>query len=49
MAAQLTPLSASVTRILSLSGFPSELKTRDIQVRASHFVGSNVFDTYDVK
>ncbi|KAF8579870.1 hypothetical protein K439DRAFT_1637523 [Ramaria rubella] len=31
MAAQLTPLSASVTRILSLSGFPSELKTRDIQ------------------
>lgn len=31
MAAQLTPLSASVTRILALSGFPSELKTRDIQ------------------
>lgn len=32
MAAPLSPLSASVTRILSLSGFPSELKTRDIQV-----------------
>ncbi|KIJ32824.1 hypothetical protein M422DRAFT_213665 [Sphaerobolus stellatus SS14] len=31
MAAQLSPLSASVTRILALSGFPSELKTRDIQ------------------
>jgi len=31
MASQLAPLSASVTRILSLSGFPSELKTRDIQ------------------
>jgi len=31
MAAQLALLSASVTRILSLSGFPSELKTRDIQ------------------
>ncbi|KAF8517288.1 hypothetical protein BU17DRAFT_50093 [Hysterangium stoloniferum] len=31
MASQLAPLSASVTRILALSGFPSELKTRDIQ------------------
>jgi len=30
MATQLSPLSASVTRILSLTGFPPELKTRDI-------------------
>ena len=30
-AAQLAPLSASVTRILSLTGFPKELKTKDIQ------------------
>jgi len=31
MAASLTQLSACVTRILSLTGFPKELKTRDIQ------------------
>ena len=31
MASSLTQLSACVTRILSLNGFPKELKTRDIQ------------------
>jgi hypothetical protein len=31
MAASLSGLSASVTRILSLTGFPKELKTKDIQ------------------
>ena len=31
MAASLSALSASVTRILSLTGFPKELKTKDIQ------------------
>ena len=31
MASSLTQLSACVTRILSLTGFPKELKTRDIQ------------------
>jgi hypothetical protein len=31
MASSLSQLSASVTRILSLTGFPKELKTRDIQ------------------
>ena len=31
MAAALSQLSACVTRILSLTGFPKELKTRDIQ------------------
>ena len=31
MTTQLTPLSASVTRILSLSGFSKDLKTKDIQ------------------
>lgn len=31
MATSLTQLSACVTRILSLTGFPKELKTRDIQ------------------
>lgn len=30
--ASLTQLSACVTRILSLTGFPKELKTRDIQI-----------------
>ena len=35
MAAQLAPLSASVTRILSLTGFPKELKTKDIQAAFS--------------
>ncbi|KAI0304626.1 hypothetical protein BC826DRAFT_977264 [Russula brevipes] len=32
MASSLSQLSASVTRILSLTGFPKELKTRDIQL-----------------
>lgn len=31
MAASLAGLSASVTRILFLTGFPKELKTKDIQ------------------
>lgn len=31
MSVQLTPLSASVTRILSLNGFSKEMKTKDIQ------------------
>lgn len=31
MTTQLTPLSASVTRILSLSGFSPVLKTKDVQ------------------
>jgi len=31
MAASLSALSASVTRILYLTGFPKELKTKDIQ------------------
>lgn len=31
MAASLAGLSASVTRILYLTGFPKELKTKDIQ------------------
>lgn len=31
MSSNLPPLSASVTRILSLTGFPPELKTKDIQ------------------
>lgn len=33
-------LSACVTRILSLSGFESSLKTRDIQAAFSDFGGS---------
>ena len=35
MAAALSQLSACVTRILSLTGFPKELKTRDIQAAFS--------------
>ena len=35
MASSLSQLSASVTRILSLTGFPKELKTRDIQLAFS--------------
>ncbi|EJD03718.1 uncharacterized protein FOMMEDRAFT_83912 [Fomitiporia mediterranea MF3/22] len=35
MASQLAPLSASVTRILSLTGFSKELKTKDIQAAFS--------------
>ncbi|KZT27549.1 hypothetical protein NEOLEDRAFT_1060443 [Neolentinus lepideus HHB14362 ss-1] len=37
MAATLQALSASVTRILSLSGFPKELKTKDIQAAFSEW------------
>ena len=37
MASSLSQLSASVTRILSLNGFPKELKTRDIQAAFSEF------------
>jgi len=37
MAASLTGLSASVTRILFLTGFPKELKTKDIQSTFSEY------------
>ena len=37
MATALPQLSASVTRILSLTGFPKELKTRDIQAAFADF------------
>lgn len=38
MTTQLTPsLSAAVTRILSLTGFPKELKTKDIQTAFSEW------------
>ncbi|KDQ63064.1 hypothetical protein JAAARDRAFT_29062 [Jaapia argillacea MUCL 33604] len=37
MAASLSALSASVTRILSLTGFPKELKTKDIQATFSEW------------
>lgn len=37
MAANLSGLSASVTRILSLTGFPKELKTKDIQSAFAEF------------
>jgi len=39
MAASLSGLSASVTRILSLTGFPKELKTKDIQSAFSEYAG----------
>lgn len=39
--APLPPLSASVTRILALTGFPSELKTKDIQAAFSDYDGLN--------
>lgn len=41
MAASLSGLSASVTRILSLTGFPKELKTKDIQNAFSEYEGIN--------
>ena len=41
MAAALSPLSACVTRILSLTGFPKELKTRDIQAAFSEWENAN--------
>ena len=37
MATSLSQLSACVTRILSLVGFPKELKTRDIQAAFSEW------------
>ena len=37
MSSQLAPLSASVTRILSLTGFSKELKTKDIQAAFSEW------------
>ena len=37
MSTSLAGLSASVTRILSLTGFPKELKTRDIQAAFSEW------------
>lgn len=37
MAASLSGLSASVTRILYLTGFPKELKTKDIQAAFSEY------------
>ncbi|KAI0361100.1 hypothetical protein OH77DRAFT_1391311 [Trametes cingulata] len=41
MAASLSQLSACVTRILSLTGFPKELKTRDIQAAFSEWENVN--------
>jgi hypothetical protein len=41
MASSLSQLSASVTRILSLTGFPKELKTRDIQLAFSDWENAN--------
>ena len=41
MAAALSQLSACVTRILSLTGFPKELKTRDIQSAFSEWDNVN--------
>ncbi|TFY50878.1 hypothetical protein EVG20_g11278 [Dentipellis fragilis] len=41
MASSLSQLSASVTRILSLTGFPKELKTRDIQSAFAEFETAN--------
>lgn len=41
MAASLAGLSASVTRILYLTGFPKELKTKDIQSAFSEYEGIN--------
>ena len=41
MASSLSQLSASVTRILSLTGFPKELKTRDIQLAFSEWENTN--------
>jgi hypothetical protein len=41
MASSLSQLSASVTRILSLTGFPKELKTRDIQLAFTEWDNAN--------
>jgi hypothetical protein len=41
MSASLSGLSASVTRILSLTGFSKELKTKDIQSAFAEWEGAN--------
>lgn len=41
MASSLSQLSACVTRILALTGFPKELKTRDIQVAFAEWENAN--------
>jgi len=41
MATSLSQLSACVTRILALTGFPKELKTRDIQAAFSEWENAN--------
>lgn len=41
MATALSQLSACVTRILALTGFPKELKTRDIQAAFSEWENVN--------
>lgn len=41
MASTLSQLSACVTRILALTGFPKELKTRDIQTAFSEWENAN--------
>jgi hypothetical protein len=41
MATNLSGLSASVTRILYLTGFPKELKTKDIQNAFAEFENQN--------
>lgn len=41
MAANLSGLSASVTRILYLTGFPKELRTKDIQSAFAEFENQN--------
>lgn len=41
MATAIPPLSAAVTRILALSGFPAQLKTRDIQSAFSEWENVN--------
>jgi len=47
MSAPFTPLSASVTRILSLTGFAKELKTKDIQAAFSEW--ENVSGGFRIK
>lgn len=47
MATSLSQLSACVTRILSLTGFPKELKTRDIQAVFSEW--ENVSGGFKIK
>ena len=47
MSTSLAGLSASVTRILSLTGFPKELKTKDIQAAFSEW--ENVMGGFRIK